>query len=55
MQKNNCHPELVSWSQKQILKHLTALPTDTGSHKNFQMLNHRVGTENYVSQAQLIF
>ncbi|MBQ8460490.1 type II secretion system protein [bacterium] len=35
-----CHSELVSESiSKKTLKHLTAAPTDTGSHKNFVILN----------------
>ena len=34
-----CHPELVSGSKKQMLKHITATPTDTSSHKNFKILN----------------
>ncbi|MBQ8460329.1 type II secretion system protein [bacterium] len=35
-----CHSELVSESiKKQTLNHITASPTDTGSHKNFQILN----------------
>ena len=36
----SCHSELVSESiSKKMLKHLTATPTDTSSHKNFKILD----------------